>query len=148
MEFDSAIWGPHMWFFLHTISMCYPLRPNAVTKKRYYEFVQNIPLFIPTEKMSSDFSKLLDEYPVTPYLDNRESFIRWVWFIHNKINEKLEKPQCAFNDFYIQYHEKYKPADIKMREYLKQKEYYIKEKLIYVCIVLSIIGTIYYLYDK
>ena len=149
MEFDSAIWGPHMWFFLHTISMCYPLRPNAVTKKKYYEFVQNIPLFIPIEKMSSDFSKLLDEYPVTPYLDNRESFIRWVWFIHNKINEKLEKPQYTLNDFYIQYHETYKPADIKMRDYIKQQEHYkIKEKIIYVCIIASIIGTIYCLYDK
>jgi hypothetical protein len=149
MEFDSTIWGPPMWFFLHTISFCYPVRPNAITKKKYYEFVQNIPLFIPVESQSGEFSKLLVEYPVTPYLDNRESFIRWVWFIHNKINEKLEKPQMSFNDFYINYHETYKPADVKMREQLKRKEFYkIKEKIIYACILLFIGGMIYYLYDK
>ena len=140
MEFSSTVWGPHMWFFLHTISMCYPIRPNAVTKKKYYEFVQNIPLFIPVEKQSSDFSKLLDEYPVSSYLDNRESFVRWVWFIHNKINEKLEKPQMSFNDFFIHYHEMYKPVEVK-------HNYKIK-KIIYGCILLLMIGIIYYLYDK
>ena len=44
---DPNIWGPHYWFFLHTIAMSYPIHPNAVTKKKYYDFVQNIPLFIP-----------------------------------------------------------------------------------------------------
>ena len=149
MQYDSVIWGPHMWFFLHTISLCYPLRPNAVTKKKYYDFVQNIPLFIPVERMSSHFSKLLDEYPVTPYLDNRESFVRWVWFIHNKINEMLEKPQLSFNDFYIQYHETYKPADEKIMEQLKRKEFYkIKEKVIFGVLLIVLFGAIYYLYDK
>jgi hypothetical protein len=138
-----------MWFFLHTISLCYPLRPNAVTKKKYYDFVQNIPLFIPVERMSSNFSKLLDEYPVTPYLDNRESFVRWVWFIHNKINEMLEKPQLSFNEFYIQYHETYKPADEKIMEHLKRKEFYkIKEKVIFGVLLILLFGAIYYLYDK
>ena len=90
---DPNIWGPHYWFFLHTISMTYPIRPNALTKKKYYEFIQNLPLFIPVEKISTEFSKLIDEYPITPYLDNRESLIRWMHFIHNKINQKLEKPE-------------------------------------------------------
>jgi len=148
MYYDSVIWGPHMWFFLHTISLCYPLRPNAVTKKKYYDFVQNIPLFIPVEKMSSRFSKLLEEYPVTPYLDNRESFVRWVWFIHNKINEILEKPQLSLNDFYIQYHETYKQPDEKIMEELKRKNFYIKEKIIYGVLLILLVGAIYYLYDK
>jgi hypothetical protein len=37
VQLDPKVWGPHMWFFLHTISMTYPVRPNAVTKKIYYE---------------------------------------------------------------------------------------------------------------
>jgi hypothetical protein len=140
---DPKIWGPHYWFFLHTISMSYPVHPNAVTKKKYYDFVQNIPLFIPVESMAGEFSKLLDQYPVQPYLDNKESFIRWMWFIHNKINKKLEKPQISLNDFYIKYYEEYKPINEKMSEYYK-----IRGKLIYSGIIISIFGGIYYLYDK
>jgi hypothetical protein len=140
---DPKIWGPHYWFFLHTIAMSYPIHPNAVTKKKYYDFVQNIPLFIPVESMAGEFSKLLDQYPVQPYLDNKESFIRWMWFIHNKINKKLEKPQISLNDFYVKYYEEYKPMNEKMSEYYK-----IRGKLIYSGIIISIFGGIYYLYDK
>jgi hypothetical protein len=140
---DPKIWGPHYWFFLHTIAMSYPLHPNAVTKKKYYDFVQNIPLFIPVESMAGEFSKLLDQYPVQPYLDNKESFIRWMWFIHNKINKKLEKPQISLNDFYIKYYEEYKPINEKMNEYYK-----LRGKVIYSGIIIVFLGGIYYLYDK
>ena len=140
---DPKIWGPHYWFFLHTVVMTYPHHPNTVTKKKYYEFVQNIPLFIPVENISTEFSKLIDKYPITPYLDNRESFVRWMHFIHNKINEKLEKPPVTLNDFYIKYYEEYKTTNQKMNEYYK-----IQEKLVYGGILFTIIGGIYYLYDK
>ena len=142
-DLDPKIWGPHYWFFLHTIAMSYPVHPNAVTKKKYYDFVQNIPLFIPVESMAGEFSKLLDKYPVQPYLDNKESIIRWMWFIHNKINKKLEKPEISLNDFYVKYYEEYKPINEKMSEYYK-----IRGKLIYSGIIICFFGGIWYLYDK
>jgi len=143
MAFDSTVWGPHYWFFLHTVAINYPHYPNSVTKKKFYEFVQNIPLFIPVESMSSHFSKLLDEYPVVPYLDNRESFVRWMHFIHNKINEKLEKPKISLGQFYSSYYEAYKPKNVKAMEYVK-----LKQKAIYFALILLVCGGIYYLYDK
>lgn len=140
---DPKIWGPHYWFFIHTVAMTYPIRPNAVTKKKYYEFIQNLPLFIPVESMSGEFSKLIDKYPVTPYLDNRESLIRWTHFIHNKINQKLEKPQISLSEFYIKYYEEYKSQNVKMVEYYK-----FREKALFCGIIVTISGAIYYLYDK
>ena len=140
---DPTIWGPHFWFFLHTIAMTYPIRPNDVTRKKYYEFIMNLPIFIPVEAMGSDFSKLLDEYPVTAYLDSRDAFIRWIHFIHNKINEKLEKPKISMNDFYIKYYEEYKPKEIKMKDY-----YRWREKIIYTMVLLGASGLILYLYNK
>ena len=140
---DPKVWGPHYWFFLHTLAMTYPLHPNAVTKKKYYEFIQNLPLFLPVEQISGEFSKLIDKYPITPYLDNRDSFVRWMHFIHNKINEKLEKPQISLNEFFVQYYDEYKSQDEKLSQYYK-----IREKVIYLGIILGISGTIYYLYDK
>jgi hypothetical protein len=140
---EPKIWGPHYWFFLHTIAMTYPHHPNAVTKKKYYEFIQNLPLFIPVDNISSEFSVLLDKYPVVSYLDNRESFVRWLHFIHNKINQKLEKPQINLNEFYIQYYEEYKSNDEKKDEYYK-----LKQKFMYGGIVGTLLFGIIYLYDK
>ena len=140
---DPKVWGPHYWFFLHTLAMTYPHHPNGVTKKKYYEFIQNLPLFLPVEEISGEFSKLIDKYPITPYLDNRDSFVRWMHFIHNKINEKLEKPQISLNDFFVKYYDEYKTQDVKLYQYYK-----IREKLIYGVIIFGIAGVIYYLYDK
>lgn len=143
LQLDPAVWGPHFWFFLHTLAISYPHHPNAITKKKYYELIQNLPLFIPVEVIGSDFIKILDEYPVTAYLDNRESLIKWMHFIHNKINEKLEKPKISLNDFYIRYYEEYKPKDLKMKEH-----YRWREKIIYTLVVLASTFLIVYLYNK
>jgi hypothetical protein len=140
---DPKVWGPHYWFFLHTLAMTYPHHPNSVTKKKYYEFIQNLPLFLPVEEISGEFTKLIEKYPITPYLDNRDSFVRWMHFIHNKINEKLEKPPISLNDFFIKYYDEYKSKDTKLAEYYK-----LKEKLLYFGLVGIILGSIYYLYDK
>ena len=140
---DPSIWGPKFWFFLHTLAMSYPHHPNEVTRKKYYDLVQNLPLFIPIELIASDFSKLLDKYPVSPYLDSRDSFIRWMHFIHNKINEKLEKPKISLNEFYIKYYEEYKPKDVRTREYIR-----LRGKIIYFIILILILALCYYLYNK
>lgn len=140
---DPKVWGPHYWFFLHTLAMTYPHHPNAVTKKKYYEFIQNLSLFLPVEEISCEFNKLVEKYPVTPYLDNRDSFVRWMHFIHNKINEKLEKPQITLSEFFVKYYDEYKSQDDKLTQY-----YNIRKKIIYMIIIVGIIGIIYYLYDK
>ena len=143
LRLDPTVWGPHYWFFLHTLALSYPHHPNAVTKKKYYELIQNLPLFIPVETIGNNFEKLLDEYPVTAYLDSRDSFVKWMHFIHNKINEKLEKPKITLNDFYFRYYEEYKPKDIKMKDYYKWRE-----KIIYTLVVMGATGLIVYLYNK
>lgn len=139
---DPKIWGPPYWFFLHTLAMTYPHHPNAVTKKKYYEFIQNLPLFLPVEQIGKDMEQLLEQYPVTPYLDNRESFVRWMHFIHNKINEKLEKPTMTLSDFYVQYYQAYQTADERWLQAFKWRE-----KAVYVATLISLGGLIYYLYE-
>ena len=114
-EWNPIIWGPKYWFFLHTIAFNYPLHPNTVTKKKYYELIQNLPLFLPVEEIATDFSHLLNEYPIQPYLDNRESLIKWMWFIHNKINEKLEKPFVPLKQFYENYYNMYSDTPVNIR---------------------------------
>ena len=106
---NPEVWGPHYWFFLHTIAFQYPETPNAVTKRKYYDLIINFPLFIPDEKIGDYFAILLDKYPVTPYLDKRESFMRWVWFIHNKVNKKLDKPEMGLYESIDKYMDLYTP---------------------------------------
>jgi hypothetical protein len=143
MELDPEIWGPHYWFVFHTISLSYPLHPTNVTKKKYYDLVQNIPLFIPDEKTGDEFGALLEKFPVTPYLDSRESFMKWVNFLHNKINEKLEKPELSMSEALNKYYKHYRPKKI-----IKREETKIKKKYVFGGLVIILIGSIIVLSKK
>ena len=137
---NPTIWGPHYWFVLYTIALSYPNNSNDSTKKKYYDFITNLPLFLPISDIGNVFSKFLDAYPVTPYLDSRESFIKWVHFIHNKINSYLGKPEITYYEAMNKYYENYKIKEIKKYEESKMKQKYIFGSLI-VILVLVIIGV-------
>ena len=143
MKLDSKIWGPHYWFFLHTAAMSYPVTPNDTVKKKFYEFIQNFPLFIPDPKISASFTTILDTYPVSPYLDSKDSFVRWTHFIHNKINKKLEKDVISLEKFYINYYKQYETTSEKQIQYIKMKKH-----LTYAVIVASLLLLIYFVYKK
>ena len=130
MSLNPEIWGPHYWFFLHTIALTYPSSPNAIAKKKYYNFIQDLPLFIPHASIAKQFSNLLEKYPVTPYLDSRPSFNKWMHFIHNKVNFVLDKPEINLLSASNKYKENYKIPDVVKLENKKWKE-----KLIYLFVV-------------
>jgi len=136
MRFDSTIWGPHYWFFLHTVAESYPLHPTSVTKRKYYDLITNMPLFIPDSKIGDDFSKLLDKYPVTPYLDNRDSFVRWMHFMHNKMNVTLGKKELSLPMALENYRNEYKPKPVYLSEKINMRKHYIHAILIFLFMVL------------
>ena len=43
----TAIWGPNMWHYLHTMSFNYPVNPTAENKKYYKEFILNLQHTLP-----------------------------------------------------------------------------------------------------
>lgn len=141
MYFDPAVWGPHYWFFLHTIAESYPMHPNEVTKRKYYDLIQNLPIFIPIDEIGNYFSRLLDKYPVTPYLDNRESFVKWMHFIHNKVNVHIGKPEISLPMALDMYRQSYKPKPIYLAEKINWRRHYLH---IFIIAVLLILIYIWY----
>ncbi|MBM3454146.1 MAG: hypothetical protein FJX80_03240 [Bacteroidetes bacterium] len=142
-KLDPSVWGPHYWFVLFSMALTYPDTPNDVVIKKYYDFIQNLPLFLPHHEIGNHFSKLLDKYPVSPYLEKRESFIKWVHFLHNQINIHLNRDEVSLQDAINSYYSNYKPKHINLREQLK-----LRRNLIYLFIVsISIVG-LYNAYHK
>ena len=141
MALDPKIWGPHYWFVLHTIAITYPLTPNEVTRKKYYDFIQNLPIFLPVDEIGNTFSGYLDKYPVTPYLESRPSFIKWMHFIHNKINVATGQPEIDMDEAMADYYENYKPKAVKDMEERRHREKYV---FMFIIIVIILIGAILY----
>ena len=139
MSLNPNIWGPQYWFVLHTIALTYPLNPNETMRKKYYDLMINFHLFLPDAKIGNKFSELLNIYPVTPYLDSRQSFIKWMHFIHNKINISLGNRGLSFDESMKEYYNKYKPLDIICIDDIRRKN-----QLVFF-IILSLLIVIGYL---
>lgn len=99
INIDPKAWGKHYWFVLHTISFTYPENPNDTAKRKYYDLIQNLPLFLPNERISKQFVTILDKYPVKPYLDSRVMFVKWMHFVHNEINKIIGKEPLSYTNF-------------------------------------------------
>jgi hypothetical protein len=132
--FTPDVWGPHYWFFLMTLALSYPDHVNAVTKRKYYDFIINLPIFIPNPEIGNQFSELLDKYPVSPYLDCRDSFVKWVHFIHNKINHSLGKEEISFTEALERYLSQYTPKPIITEAKIKWKKYAVIGILIFILV--------------
>jgi hypothetical protein len=143
MVLKPDVWLPKFQFIMQTISINYPNTPNDVTKKKYYDFIQNLPLFFPEKPMGDLFMKMLDQYPVTPYLSSRESFMKWIHYINNKINKKMEWNELSFRESLEKYYELYKPDSIKKRDLYRERKKYIQFGFL-----IGGIGITYYLYRK
>jgi len=133
--YNPTVWGPHYWFFLHTVAQTYPTNPTPTTKRKYYDLIHNMPLFIPTPEIGNKFSIYLDKYPVSPYLDSRDSFVRWVFFIHNKINVSLDKPEISYLSSLENYKNHYKPKQIQLLEKMKLDKHIILFIYIFICVL-------------
>ena len=143
MGLNYNVWLPHLKFTLQTMAITYPKHPNEVSIKKYYDFIQNLPVFIPMDPIGNNFLELLDKYPVTPYLSSRMSFMKWIHFIFNKINKKLKKEEIGFYEDLENYYEEYKPKEMKNKVVAKTRQKYIEGG-----VVILMILTIIYFYRK
>ena len=81
MNYNPEVWGPHFWFTIFTMALYYPLTPSNVTKKKYYDFIINLPIFLPCEKCGDDY---IDTIYITKILIIKNYFQHLITvFIHH-----------------------------------------------------------------
>jgi len=88
----TAVWGPSMWHYLHTMSFNYPVEPTTEDKKYYREFVLNLRYVLPCKYCRMNLKTNLKQLPLTMMvMKNRESFSRYIYNLHELINKMLNK---------------------------------------------------------
>ena len=145
---NQNIWGPHLWFSLHTISFNYPLKPSIKDKEQYYNFFISLQETIPCSVCKKNYKRHLNEHPIKDYLDNRKSLVYWVIDMHNMVNAEIGKKILSYNIVIKKYENVYKKK-IELNEneiIIKHKFNY--NKLIYITffifILLLLINLIYH----
>ena len=133
----TKIWGPHFWEVLHFVSFGYPLEPTPDNKKDYKEFYLSVRNVLPCRycrESYSDFILKEDRTKLTDKdLENRDSLTRWVYKLHERVNEKIGiHYKTTYEDVFNKYETlraKCMPAkkSCNMPIYLKANSYKIAE---------------------
>ena len=90
--FLTAVWGPMLWSYLHTMSFNYPTEPTHENKTHYREFIINLKNVLPCKFCRLNLTKNLKELPLTMNdMKSRETFSRYVYNLHELINKMLNK---------------------------------------------------------
>ena len=103
----TTVWGPGIWHFLHTISFNYPIHPTAKDKNNYRNFILQLRYVLPCGKCRENLVKNFKRLPLrTLDLENRDSFSRYIYQLHELINTMLHKTSGLS---YEQVRERYEP---------------------------------------
>ena len=89
---QTRVWGPAGWLFLHSVAQNYPWKPTHEQIKNYLIFFKHLGNVLPCrycresyQEFVSQKDTLLDEN----VLKNRYTLVKWLYNIHNKVNNKL-----------------------------------------------------------
>lgn len=123
---NPEIWGPKLWFFIHTIAINYPDNPTNQDKQKYIMFFESLKHIIPCEKCRLNYIKNLSEMPVHNHLDNANTLFRWTVDLHNKVNSEIGKPILSYEQATQEISGKYLSDN---KKYISQKITSIKDKI-------------------
>lgn len=107
---STAVWGPPAWLFLHCVVMGYPCciktKEDNQRKRDMYLFFETLGNVLPCKYCRKSYQEFMNELPIEPYLSSRQDLSYWLYIIHKKVNDKLNKPTLSFkkyNEMFEQY---------------------------------------------
>ena len=126
----TTVWGPSQWHFLHTMSFNYPTNPTNLEKKAYRNYMLNLKNVLPCGKCRNNLKENYKKLPLTmSNMRNRETFSKYVYDLHELINDMLGKKSGLS---YAQVQERYEHFRSRCtktkREILKKRKTMKKEK--------------------
>lgn len=99
---QTAKWGPPGWNFLHCLPLCSSDQWSPEEKRQWIDFFDLLRLILPCKYCRASYQKFIADDPLQASLDSGSAaghcqvgMARWLWTLHNKVNLKLDKQQCA-----------------------------------------------------
>ncbi len=107
-----SVWGPKAWHMLHafSIGMNKPIKENE--RKCYYLFYKTFAELIPCAVCKSHYIDYFYYiYTIEEKEINRESLKKYIYELHNIVNEDLNKPEISYKKA-MEIHKKTNHSDI------------------------------------
>ncbi len=101
----TRLWGPSGWQFLHCVTFGYPYKidptkPEHIEKQNdYYRFFYYLGKVLPCRYCRDSYMDFLTKKSLMSNLETRKDITKWLYDIHNMVNDKLGVPQCERPSF-------------------------------------------------
>jgi len=94
---DPKWWGPHCWFFIHSVTLGYPDNPTEVDKQNFKQFFESIGKVLPCNKCRNNYKQHLTKLPLDDStLSSRDKLVRWLIDVHNEVNIATQKSPVSY----------------------------------------------------
>ena len=96
----TKVWGPPGWMFLHTVTYGYPYEidhnnHDHIIRKEYMKtFFKSVGNVLPCKYCRESYNNFIKQLPIDNHLNSRKDLVKWLYDIHNKVNDKLGVPKC------------------------------------------------------
>ena len=84
-------WGNAKWFYLHTMAGAYSDTPTEEEKDKMLATITNDFATLPCSICANHALKYLRDHPLRESLVNSEQFQRYLYDMHNSVNERRKK---------------------------------------------------------
>lgn len=91
---NQNVWGPHTWFFLHSVTFNYPFKPTIEDKIHIKHFFKEIEDILPCSVCRRHYKEHLKKKPINA--DNRKDLVYWLIDLHNIVNIQEHKPTMSY----------------------------------------------------
>jgi Erv1 / Alr family len=101
----TRLWGPSGWLFLHCVTFGYPYKidptnPEHLAKQNdYYRFFYYLGKVLPCKYCRNSYDEFFANHSPMRQLGSREELSKWLYDVHNLVNDKLGVPACERPSF-------------------------------------------------
>lgn len=110
----TKIWGPPSWKFLHSVTFGYPENPDDNHKKNYKRYFELVGDILPCGACRESYKRFINEghtQLTDDVMKNRETFTRWFYNVHQRVNKKLEIDYGTKYEHVVARYENYRAKD-------------------------------------
>jgi hypothetical protein len=125
----TTVWGPSQWHFLHTMSFNYPIHPTEKQKKAYRNYMLLLKDVLPCGKCRTNLKENYIKLPLRmSNMRNRETFSKYVYDLHELVNDMLGKTSGLTYDQVRERYEHFRSRCTKTKRELLKKRKTMKQK--------------------
>jgi hypothetical protein len=94
---DPKWWGPHCWFFIHSVILGYSDNPTEADKQNFKQFFESLGKVLPCNKCRNNYKQHLMKLPLDDsVLSSRDKLVKWLIDVHNEVNVATQKSPVSY----------------------------------------------------